>query len=60
MIHARRNRQAIEAEAGARRRMWGHITSMLFLVVALAMAATALHREQQLAPQERQALESLR
>ena len=49
-----------QRQADTRRRWVGHAASIGFLLVALAMAAAALHREQQLAPQEQRALESLR
>jgi hypothetical protein len=60
MAHARRAQRKANAAAEARRRRLGHAASVCFLLVALAMAAAALHREQQLAPQEQRALESLR
>ena len=55
-----RRLQQQESEAYARCRLWGHLVCGLFLMVALGMAASALRREQPLAPQERQALEALR
>ena len=54
-----RQRQQQEQAAKTRCRLMGHITSILFLVVAFGMAATALHREQQLAPQETQKLQQV-
>jgi hypothetical protein len=38
----------------------GHIVCGLFLMLAFGMATTAIQREQQLAPHERQALQALR
>lgn len=58
--HVRKAQRQAEANAAARRQLLGHITSIIFLLVALGMAASALHREQRLAPQERQALGALR
>ena len=55
-----RARQQQEQASYLRCRLMGHLVCGLFMVLALGMAATALHREQQLAPQERQALEAMR
>ncbi len=55
-----RARQQQEQASYLRCRLMGHVACGLFLMLALGMAATALQREQQLAPQERQALQALR
>lgn len=55
-----RARQQQEQASYLRCRLMGHLVCGLFMVLALGMATTALHREQQLAPQERQALEAMR
>lgn len=55
-----RAQQQQEADAYARCRLMGHVVCGLFLMLALGMAATALQREQQLAPHETQKLQALR